>query len=156
MFLYYCKMKIDEAIRSKFESNIHRAIVNLLYTHAIIRDDQIDLLKPYGILPQHYNVMRIIKGKHPKAVSPGEVRDVMLDKGNDLTRLLDKLVALNWVNRKLCDTNRRKIDLTLSEKGIEMLEQLNKTMLAQRNKYAERLSAEEAQQLSDLLDKLRD
>lgn len=148
-------MKIDEAIRSKFESSIHRAIVNLLYTHAIIRDDQIDLLKPYGILPQHYNVLRIIRGKHPNAVSPGEVREVMLDKGNDLTRLLDKLVALKWVNRKLCDTNRRKIDLKLTEKGMELLEKLNLEMVVQRKKYIERLSDNEAKQLSDLLDKLR-
>ena len=89
-------MKIEEAIKQgRFGSNFHKAVVNLIYTSNWLRDAHTDLFRKYGILSQHFNALRIIKGRHPKPVSAGEIKEVLLDKASDVTRLLDKLVNLD-------------------------------------------------------------
>ncbi|KAA2242902.1 MarR family transcriptional regulator [Chitinophaga agrisoli] len=149
-------MRIEEAIKQgKFRSNYQKAVVNLIFTSNWLRDAQADFFKEYEILPQHFNALRIIKGRHPKPVSAGEIKEVLLDKASDVTRLLDKLVKLGHVNRRLCDQNRRKMDITLTPKGLQLLEDLEPHMNAFFGDLADRLNEEEAQQLSDLLDKLR-
>jgi DNA-binding MarR family transcriptional regulator len=150
-------MKIEKAIKqSKFESPLQKAVINIFYTANWLRDQQWELFKKYDILPQHYNVLRIIKGKHPESVSPGDIKEVMLDKGNDVTRLVDKLVKMGLVKRSLCEANRRKIDINLTDKGLDFLKELNEPMRKQYNSIKKQLSEKEAEQLSNLLDKLRD
>src|SRR5699024_7299000 len=125
-FPYICIMKIEKVIKQPgFLDDYQKVIVNLIYTGNWLRDEQISLLKPYGILPQHFNVLRILKGSHPRPVSPGSIKEVMIDKASDLTRLLDKLEQKKWVNRKLCRTNRRKMDVTISKEGMAVLERMN-------------------------------
>jgi DNA-binding MarR family transcriptional regulator len=150
-------MKIEKAIKqSKFESPLQKAVINIFYTANWLRDQQWELFKKYDILPQHYNVLRIIKGKHPESVSPGDIKDVMLDKGNDVTRLVDKLVKMGLVKRSLCEANRRKIDINLTDKGLGFLKELNEPMRKQYNSIKKQLSEKEAEQLSNLLDKIRE
>jgi DNA-binding MarR family transcriptional regulator len=149
-------MKIEEAIKQgRFGNNFHKAVVNLIYTSNWLRDTQTDIFKKYDILPQHFNALRIIKGRYPKPVSAGEIKDVLLDKASDVTRLLDKLVKQGYVKRQLCEYNRRKMDITITPKGLQLLEELEAPMAAFYEDLATRLSAEDALQLSDLLDKLR-
>ena len=91
---------------------------------------------------------------HPKPVSPGYIKDVMLDKGRDLTRLVDKLVKLGYVERSLCESNRRKMEISITESGskiIDLVEQETQKIYAGYN-----LSDEEALTLSNLLDKVRE
>lgn len=150
-------MKIEKAIKqSKFESPIQKAVINIIYTANWFRDLQSELFKQHDILPQHYNVLRIIKGKHPQSVSPGDIKEVMLDKGTDVTRLVDKLVKRGLVKRSLCEENRRKIDINLTDKGLDFLKTLNDPMRKQYNTIKKQLSEKEAELLSDLLDKLRE
>lgn len=149
-------MKIEEAIKQgRFGSNFHKAVVNLIYTSNWLRDAHTDLFRKYGILSQHFNALRIIKGRHPKPVSAGEIKDVLLDKASDVTRLLDKLVTQGYVKRQLCEYNRRKMDITLTPRGLQLLEELEGPLNAFYEELATRLSAEEALLLSDLLDKIR-
>ena len=146
---------LEEINQTAFNSSIEKALVNILYTYNWLRDKTQDNYKPYGIRMQHYNVLRILKGKYPEATSPGEIKEVMLDKSPDLTRLLDKLVAMAWVERDICSANRRKIDVKITKKGLKILEELT---TLQKKLYAEfnkNLSPAEAESLSDLLDKLR-
>lgn len=150
-------MKIEEAIRQpNFTDSYQKAIINLMYTANWLREEQTKLLKPYDILPQHFNVMRIIRGRHPKPVSPGEIKEVMIDKTNDLTRLLDKLEKKGWIQRRLCPANRRKMDVTLTEDGIKILQETSNAMNAFTGKLKTRFSDKEAVSLSKLLDKLRE
>lgn len=148
-------MRIEEAIKQKFGDSYQKAVVNLIYTGNWMRDKQSALFKAYDILPQHYNILRILKGKHPKPVSPGEIKEVMLDKGNDVTRLLDKLVAKGLVKRGLCEENRRKMDVLITEEGLKFVEVLSEPVKQVNQDVRNNISVEEAEQLSDLLDKLR-
>ena len=120
-------MKIEEAIKQeRFADNWDKAVINIHYTANQLRDRQNMQLKEHGLLIQHYNAMRIIKGKHPNPVSPGEIKEVLIDKANDLTRLLDKLVEMKLVKRGVCPANRRKVDVGLTPKGIDWLKQQEK------------------------------
>ena len=149
-------MKIEEEIKQeRFSDNWEKAIVNIIYTANQVRDQQNGQLKEHGLLMQHYNAMRIIRGRHPEPVSPGEIKEVMLDKGNDVTRLLDKLVEMKMVKRTVCAENRRKVDIVLTVKGLDWLKQQDKVNNAIKADIKKRLTDKEAGQLSELLDKMR-
>ncbi|MEO8584302.1 MAG: hypothetical protein ABI415_10915 [Flavitalea sp.] len=149
-------MKIEQAIKQeRFVDNLEKAIINIIYTSNQLRDLQNSQLKEFGLLIQHYNVLRIIRGRHPKPVSPGEIKEVLLDKANDLTRLIDKLVDMKFVKRNICTDNRRMVDIALTQKGIDWLKSQEKEVNAVKSDIKKRLSDKEAGQLSDLLDKVR-
>lgn len=156
LFRTFVIMKIEEEIKQyRFESNLHKALINLLYTNNWHRDLQQSIFKEFDLQQQHYNILRILKGSHPEPVSPGYIKEVMLDKGTDLTRLLDKLERKSLIVRKLCESNRRKIDITLTDKGLELLGRIKPVFNKLNEEISNNLSEGEAQQLSDLLDKLR-
>lgn len=157
VFTYLCIMKIEEAIKqSRFADNYQKVVVNMLYTGNWIRDEQIGLLKPFDLLPQHFNALRIIRGRHPQPVSPGEIKEVLIDKANDLTRLLDKLEKRGFIKRNLCPTNRRKMDVTLTPRGLKVVEETSQAMQVFVKRMKRQLTDKEAASLSRLLDKMRD
>ena len=150
-------MDISKAIRQeKFKSNHNMALVNILYTSSWLRENQKPLFDTFDLKAQHYNVLRILKGRYPKAASPGEIKEVMLDKAPDLTRLIDKLVQMKIVDRNVCPENRRKVDVLINKKGIDLLEIMNKNMKNFEDLFQSKLTDKEAEQLSRLLDKIRE
>lgn len=149
-------MKIEEAIRQgRFSNNHQKAVINLIYTGNWLRDAHAVIFKKYNILPQHFNALRIIRGRHPHPVSAGEIKDVLLDKASDVTRLLDKLVKQGYVARQLCENNRRKMDITITPKGLRLLEELELPISEFYKELSSRLNEKEAELLSELLDKVR-
>ncbi len=150
-------MKIEEAIKQgkEFADSYERTAVNIIFTANWLRDIQNALLKEHDLLIQHYNVLRIINGRSPGAISPGEIKEVVLDKANDLTRLLDKLVNKGLVNRSLCEENRRRMDITITPKGKKLLERLNVQMGDIKATMKANITDKEADQLNRLLNKLR-
>ena len=147
-------MGIKEAIKQdKFDSNQLMATVNIIYTANWLRDQNAPIYKAHGILSQHYNILRIVRGSHPKPVTPGYIKEVMLDKGRDLTRLVDKLVKLNYLERCLCEHNRRKMEITITKAGLDLITVISKG--SEPLFKAQPLTEEEGLQLSNLLDKLR-
>lgn len=149
-------MTIDQAIKqSKFASPTHKAVVNVIYTAGWLHDLQAPIFRKHGFQAQHFNVMRIVRGRHPEPVSPKEIIAVMLDKKRDLTRLLDKLQSLELVDRRPCPDNRRRMEVRLTEKGLAVLTELNAEV--ERTFFGRfgHLDAEEAEELSRLLDRLR-
>ena len=149
-------MNILEAINQKsFDSSHAKVVVNLLYTYNWHRDKYQGMFKPFGLKMQHYNVLRILKGSKPNAMCPGDIKDVMLDKSPDLTRLLDKLVDIGLVERSTCPENRRKLDVFITEKGTDLLDQINSKQEELGLEKNNKLSEKEAEMLSDLLDKFR-
>ncbi len=143
---------IQELIKaSSFNSSGHKAYVNLLYTYFHFYNLHCELLKPWGILPQHYNILRIIKGKHPEPVTPGHIIDVMLDKKRDLTRLVDKLESMGYVQRTQNTQNKRFIHISITELGLEEYAKIEIEGL----KLYHNLDEENSEVLSDLLDKMR-
>ena len=149
-------MNILEAIKQEsFDSSFEKAVVNLLYTHNWYRDKYQDIYKEANLKSQHYNVLRILKGSKPKSISPSEIKEVMLDKSPDLTRLLDKLVEKGLVDRNLCPENRRKMDVLITKEGENMVKQIAKKQMEIQKEQLQHFTEEEAEQLSNLLDKFR-
>jgi DNA-binding MarR family transcriptional regulator len=129
------------------------AAVNIIYTSNWLRDISLPIYKKHNILSQHYNILRIVNGSFPNSVSPGYIKEVMLDKGRDLTRLVDKLVKLGYVERSLCRDNRRKMKITITQPGTEIISIIGTEINNLYSSY--NLNEDEANQLSSLLDKLR-
>lgn len=149
-------MNILEAINQKsFDSSFEKAVVNLLYTYNWYRDKNQGVFQSFGLRMQHYNVLRILKGSFPNPLSPGEIKEVMLDKAPDLTRLIDKLVDMDLVDRHICPNNRRKMDVLITKKGEQILHEINDKQKNIETSQGNKLTEEEAEQLSNLLDKFR-
>lgn len=146
-------MGIKEDLKSSFDSNQIMATVNIFYTANHLRDLGAPIYKKHDILNQHYNILRIVRGSHPKPVSPGYIKEVMIDKGRDLTRLVDKLVKLGYLERNLCEHNRRQMEITITQSGLDIVETIKNEVQEFYTGY--NLTDEEALTLSNLLDKLR-
>jgi len=154
--MLFQQMNINEAINQKsFSSNIEKAAINLIYTHNWYRDNNQKVFASFGIKGQHYNILRILKGKHPEPSSPGEIKQVMLDKAPDLTRLLDKLVSMDLVDRHLCPENRRMMNVYITKAGIQFLQNINDKRASISQQQQTKFSEADAEQLSILLDKFR-
>ncbi len=147
-------MNIDQEINSSFESSIQRLVVNLFYTSKIFNSKIQKILDPYSIKVQHFNVLRIINGQHPNVVHPGYIKSVMLDKSRDLTRLLDKLVDMEWVNRCTCEQNRRMIDLTMTDLGRIELDKISEDVRHFFSSFDE-INSEKLDAVSKGIDELR-
>ncbi len=148
-------MEIDKVIKQpRFKDEFQKAMINLFYTSNYFRDHHGTVFKQFDIQGQHYNVLRILKGKHPEPVSPGYIKEVILDKGADLTRLVDKLVKLGLVFRNICPDNKRKIHLNLTDAGLNKLQNISEHLNNQYDKFRH-LTDEEYSTLSYLLDKMR-
>ena len=153
---YLCSMKIENAIKqSSFANSYHKVLVNLIYTGNWIRDEQSKIFKEFDLLPQHYNVLRIIKGHMPAPIAPKDIKEVLIDKAGDLTRLIDKLEKMGYVRRNLCPSNRRQMDISMTQEGLALLAEIQTPLEKFTDKIEQHLSEQQAAALSDLLDVLR-
>ena len=157
LFPYLCTMKIENVIKqaTEFKSNHHKVLVNLIFTGNWLRDEHTRIFKQFDLLPQHYNVLRIIKGAMPNPITPKDIKEVLIDKACDLTRLIDKLTKLGYVKRNLCPSNRRQMDISLTDEGLALMEKINQPLEEFIGKIQANLTADQAGALSDLLDTLR-
>lgn len=141
--------------QQKFASDHHKAMVNILYTGNWMHNANTAYLRPYGITPEQFNVLRILRGSHPSPMRLADITERMIDRNSNCTRLVEKLRQKGLVNRDLCQNNRRQVDISLTSKGVELLKKIDtqeKDWLGQlRN-----ITKTEAQELNRILDKLRD
>jgi len=148
-------VKIEEAILTSQFSNLHeKAIVNIIFTANAVQDALKMIIKPYGISLPQYNVLRILNGRKKGYATCGDLKAVMLDKNPDVTRLCDKLVDKHLISRHCNAKNKRQILLQISDKGEEVLAQINPKIYA----FYEQLNAlnqNDIAQLSDSLDAIR-
>ncbi len=148
-------MKIEDEIRQKpFKDAYSKAVVNLLYTHSYLVTEQSKIFKPHDLSPEQYNVLRILRGQHPEPITVSSIQDRMLNKMSNASRLVEKLKIKKMVERKECAVDRRQVDITITGKGLEILEQLEEEV-KKSNKNILNLTKSEVAQLNDLLDKLR-
>lgn len=148
-------MKIEEAIKQKkFESSQQKAIINLMYTYHWLSAQQDQLFKQFELTTQQYNVLRILRGKYPNSLCVGDIKEVMLDKNPDLTRLCDRLVKKKLLERQFNEYNRRQVLIKITEGGLNLLKEIDPHLKKQFKKL--KLSEKEAEKLSDTLDKLRE
>ncbi len=148
-------MKIEAAIRqTKPMAPLQKALINLMYTYHWHMDRSAEIFKAFDITSQQYNVLRILNGQCSKALPVGEVKAVLLDKNPDMTRLCDRLVQKGLIQREFNCQNRREVLLEITQAGLDLLTSME-PVLKEAAKAWENLTPEEAETLSDLLDKLR-
>lgn len=149
------EMKIEEAIHQKrpFRNGAQMAMVNLLYTNNWVTDQLRQHLKPFGVTMKQYNVLRILKGAG-EPITTSVIRERLLDKMSDASRMVERLHQRGLVVRNTCPGDKRLVDVTLSVEGEALLKEINKVEQDIDAIFKE-LSDDEAIVLSRLLDKLR-
>lgn len=144
----------DEIKQQKFESEIQKLMINQLFTGKWVNDLISKYLKPYGLTTQQYNVLRILRGQHPKSISVNSIAVRMIDKMSNVSRLIDKLKDKGHVNRTINPDDRRQVDIEITDSGLKLLKDLDEVQ-KQIKTHFNTLTEKEAKQLNDLLDKLR-
>ncbi len=148
-------MRIEEEIKQKkFRNEYQKSAINLIYTYGWLHNKQKNFFSEYKITPQQYNVLRILKGQHPDAISTSEIKSRMLDKNSDASRIVDRLSSKKLVEKNTCESDKRLVDVTISDKGLELLRQIDLRALEIDNLFSN-LEIEEAVELNRILDKLR-
>ena len=149
-------MKIEEAIQQKkFTSEFQKVQVNVLYTGAWVVQQSASILKPYNISWQQFNILRILRGMHPKPANVKLLMERMIDKMSNSSRLVEKLRQKGLVERQECPEDRRRVNVSITEDGLELLEKASQSMEQHLGNLNGNLSEAEAKQLNLLLDKLR-
>lgn len=147
--------KIEDAIQQKeFKDPFNKAVVNLLFTQSYLVTSQNTLFKPHDISPEQYNVLRILRGQNGVPTTVSSIQDRMLNKMSNASRLVEKLKMKDLVKREECPADRRQVDVLITEKGLNLLSLLE-NQVEEANRNFVKLTLEEANQLNDLLDKLR-
>ncbi len=144
----------DEIVQRSFKNEYEKAIVNMVFSYNWLVNFHINLLKPYGITIQQYNILRILRGQRSKPATIKLIKERMLDRMSDASRIVEKLRVKGLVERNICASDRRNVDVLITEKGLNLLSEIDKY----EDEMEKRLSAlnnNEVKQLNDLLDKMR-
>lgn len=148
-------MKLEEEIKqSKFKNERQKLVLNLMFTSSWLGIRQIKFFRNYDLSPQQFNVMRILRGQYPKPASINLLMDRMLDKTSNASRLVDKLELKQLVERKKCQSDKRKADVLITDKGLLLLETIDREVANFENGMLN-IEDDEAKKLNELLDKMR-
>jgi DNA-binding MarR family transcriptional regulator len=148
-------MQIDKEIQiTKFEDNYHKVTVNLTYTSGWLNNITREKFEEYNLTSQQFNILRILRGQYPKPATVNLLKERMLDKMSDASRIVDRLIQKGMVSRCTNTKDRRAVDIRISEQGLEILSKMDDAFKP-KDFLKDSLTEEEAGQLSDLLDKLR-
>lgn len=149
-------MKIEDEIKSTIELDIaKKVILNILYTQNVVSDKFSELLKPYDVSGEQYNVLRILRGQKGTPANMCVIQERMIAKSSNTTRLIDKLLFKDLVTRNICHDNRRKMEVAITEKGMQLLTELDPKVIQHEQLFASNLEAQELTQLNSLLEKYR-
>lgn len=148
-------MRLEEEIQQfKFRNQRQKMLINLIYTYNAISSKMQEFLKSESLTMQQYNILRILRGQHPNPSTNSLVKERMLDRNSDVTRIIDRMIRDGLVSRVNCESDRRRVDITITELGLDKLKRLD-AMSSQMDSIASGLSEEESAILNDMLDKLR-
>jgi len=150
-------MHIEDEIKQgkEFTSEYEKLAINILFTASWLDSKNIQRFKPFGISPQQYNVLRILRGSNPKPLMLGDIASRMIDKNSNTTRLVEKLRLKNFVKREVCENNRRQVDISITRQGITLLAAID---IDAENwiKILKNIDLQKAITANQLLDSLRD
>lgn len=148
-------MELEKEIASnKFENKHHKTVVNILYTYGWVTNLLRKRFDKYHITMQQFNILRILRGQYPQPATINLLKERMLDKMSDASRIVERLVQKGLVSRCTNLRDRRAVDIMITEKGLEILKTLDLEMNIHET-LKSNLSDEEADQLNALLDKMR-
>lgn len=149
-------MKLEDEIQQKkFKSETQKLVINLTYTHNWLNAHYSAMFRSSDITMQQFNVLRILRGQYPNPCSVKLIKERMLDRMSDASRIVDKLKAKGLVDRRECPVDRRSVDILITDKGLELLKSMDSIDENFKNVF-KTLTDEEMKTLNHLLDKLRD
>ena len=148
-------VRIEDVIKQReFRSEAHKAMVNLIYTSSQILTKISEVTESFGITRQQYNVLRILRGQYPGAASINEIKDRMLDRMSDCSRLADRLAAKSLITKSHCASDKRSVDITITNEGLDLLERMEPAVSSIESVFSS-FSQGEVNRFNDMLDRLR-
>ncbi|WP_396143972.1 MarR family winged helix-turn-helix transcriptional regulator [Flavobacterium sp.] len=149
-------MRIEDIIKSNVTmDDAKKVVLNIMVTQNVVTEKFNEVLKPYDLSGEQYNVLRILRGQKGNPANMCVIQERMIAKNSNTTRLIDKLLLKNLVTREVCPENRRKIEVLITEKGLELLEELDPKVLENEKLFAANLNQKELVELNTLLEKYR-
>jgi len=149
-------MRLEEEIHtSKFVSEVQKAAINLLFTSHWLHTKINSYLKPFGFTHEQFNVMRILKGKHPEKMCVKNIGMRMIEKNSNVPRILDRLEKKGWIVRQQSVEDRRETETSLTSLGIEMLAKASKNIAFHQSSMM-KLDEKTALELNTILEKIRE
>jgi len=149
-------MKLELEIKQpKFRNEFHKLAVNILYTNSWLINLYSNLFSKYDITSNQFNILRILRGQYPNPATVNLLKERMLDKMSDASRLVERLRIKGFIKRDLKPNDRRCVDVVITEKGLHLLKEIDK-LNDKHDSFLKKLSESEAKKLNNLLDKLRD
>lgn len=142
---------ISKDINSEFPNAKVKALINILYTANWINSHQNAFFKPYEISPQQFNILKILNGAGD-AIKVQTIKDRMIERSPNATRLMDKLCAKSLIERVACPEDRRVVHIKITQTGSNLLDRISNEL---KMNLLKNLTVKEAEQLSNLLDKIR-
>jgi DNA-binding MarR family transcriptional regulator len=144
----------EDILQERFNNEHQKASINILYTGSWLYNINAGYLKKFGITPEQFNVMRILRGSFPKPMMLTEITERMIDKSSNCTRLVEKLRQKGLVNRVICENNRRQVDISITDKGQQLLKKIDASQSDWMQTMV-KITKSEAKELNRILDKLR-
>lgn len=143
-----------EVHTSKFQNNHQQALVNIIYTYSWASQRIKEILVPYNLTQQQYNVLRILRGQYPSPSTINLIKSRILDKTSDTSRIVDRLVEKGYLEKTTNARDKRAVDIVITEKGLTLLKKLDKEVDFS-SLIVPNITPDEARDLNILLDKLR-
>lgn len=150
------EMKIEDEIKSTVQLSLaKKVLLNLSFTRNVVGDKFLEILKPYDLSSEQYNVLRILRGQKGKPANMCLIQERMIAKTSNTTRLVDKLLLKEFVTREVCSENRRKMEVQITQKGLAILAELDSKVTEHEESFAKKLTEKELNELNNLLEKYR-
>lgn len=148
-------MRIEDEIKqAHFRNPAHKAALNMIYSHHWLQQKIRDYLNQFNVTPQQFNVLRILRGQLPKPATVSLIRDRMLEKLSDASRIVERLRLKGLITRKQCQGDRREVEVSITQKGLALLKKSD-ALEESMNIIFSKLSETELSELSRILDKMR-
>ena len=158
MFIHiFVFMSLEQSIsQSKFDSEQEKLMINVIYSANLLNLITSRLFKPYDLSPQQYNVLRILRGQKGKSIALMDIEHRMLDKSSNVSRLVDKLISKDLVNRSVSSKDRRRIEIIITYRGKSVLKEIDVILADMDSKIKAIISYDNAKQTNRILDQLRE
>ena len=158
MFIHiFVFMSLEQSIsQSKFDSEQEKLMINVIYSANLLNLITSRLFKPYELSPQQYNVLRILRGQKGESIALMNIEHRMLDKSSNVSRLVDKLISKDLVNRSVSSKDRRRIEIVITSRGLSVLKEIDVILADMNSKIKAIISDDNAKQTNRILDQLRE
>lgn len=145
---------IDQEVKTKFMNDKHRFVTNLIFTAGWIYNMSAELLKPYGLSNQQFNILRILRGAKDW-VAMSKVKELMIEKSPNATRLANKMLDKGLIDRQRSEADRRVVYVRITPKGLDLLKEIDNHDGGDVSVAMDRVTDEEARIVSEILDRMR-